>query len=76
MNDYYVYALFRENGDPFYVGMGRGDRWLHHEKHCHRRNTHKDNIIKKIKATGAAVAKEASYISTAPSSVLAQILGL
>lgn len=42
---YYVYVLFRENGVPFYVGMGKGDRWLSHEKRAVLRQTHKDRVI-------------------------------
>lgn len=42
---YYVYVLFRENGVPFYVGMGKGDRWLAHEKRAVFRQTHKDRVI-------------------------------
>lgn len=27
---YYIYVLFRENGAPFYIGKGRGSRWIDH----------------------------------------------
>lgn len=43
--DYYVYVLFREFGQPFYVGMGRGDRIDQHEKRCRRLSTHRDHLI-------------------------------
>lgn len=50
MNDYYVYMLYRiDTGIPFYVGKGRGDRWVLHERGKVRGNPYKDNIIKKMK---------------------------
>lgn len=48
-NKHYVYILYREDGiTPFYVGMGKGHRWLVHERNAYRGdsgNPHKDNII-------------------------------
>jgi hypothetical protein len=29
--DYYVYVVFRPNGEPCYVGKGRRTRWKHHQ---------------------------------------------
>jgi NUMOD3 motif len=35
-SDYYIYALFRETGEPFYIGKGRKRRWDMHEWHARR----------------------------------------
>lgn len=51
--DYYVYALFRETGEPFYVGMGRRHRWLVHETRARRgESTYKARVIRKMLAGG------------------------
>jgi len=34
MSEYYVYVYFRLNGEPCYIGKGKEDRWLVHEKRC------------------------------------------
>lgn len=31
-SDYYVYCLFRRDGQPYYVGKGRAGRWTRHSK--------------------------------------------
>lgn len=51
--DYYVYVLYREDGiTPFYVGKGRGNRWLVHEREAARRTSRKDRIIQKMLTGG------------------------
>lgn len=53
-NDFYVYALFRETGQPFYIGKGRGKRWRMHEQEADSRvhNPHKSAIIRNMLAGG------------------------
>lgn len=55
---YYVYILYREDGvTPFYVGMGKGNRWLDHERGCHREKSHKAHIIRQILTRGGTLIK-------------------
>lgn len=53
--DFYVYMLLRPGSCvPFYVGKGRARR-MHSHMHDERGNSHKANIIRKIKAAGGRV---------------------
>lgn len=55
--DYYCYVLFRADGSPFYVGKGRKNRWLVHEKEAKRGRSYKDNIICEMIDAGQEVPK-------------------
>jgi hypothetical protein len=52
---FYVYVLCRPTGEPFYVGMGTGDRILVHEKNARHQRSYKSSIIKSIWASGHQV---------------------
>lgn len=58
MGNHYVYALFREDGvTPFYIGIGKGQRWLCHEKNVVPGKSHKDNLIVRMLSLGLNIGK-------------------
>lgn len=57
-HDFYVYALFRENGLPFYVGKGFRERWSVHESQARKgRIGHRFSIIRGMQAHGIEIPK-------------------
>lgn len=53
--DYYVYVLFRETGEPFYVGKGAGPRIKLTTRLRNGRNPWKNHIIARMLLLGMAV---------------------
>lgn len=58
--DFYVYILCRENGEPFYVGKGRRDRWEQHEKPYlpRAKNIRKERLCAKLMRTLGFIPKK------------------
>lgn len=57
-NGFYVCILFRENGTPFYVGKGRGTRWMWHERSARTGGiSHKDRLIRGVLERRETIAK-------------------
>ena len=55
---HYTYALFRENGVPFYIGKGRGRRWADHEMAARRgERGYKNAIIRDMQARGVKLVR-------------------
>jgi hypothetical protein len=54
---FYVYVLFRPNGQPFYVGKGIGRRVFNHETEAKNTSirTHKLNVIRAITRQGGQI---------------------
>ena len=48
MRKHYVYVLFRETGEPFYVGMGQGDRIDHHLHRRAKGQSYRENIARAV----------------------------
>jgi hypothetical protein len=55
---FYVYVLFHETGEPFYVGKGTNGRWLRHEFDARNgAKGHRFSIIRAMQARGLEIPK-------------------
>lgn len=57
--EFYVYVLFRPwDGSPFYVGKGKAERWLDHErKSTKHTNKHLAFVVEKARRLGLEIPK-------------------
>jgi hypothetical protein len=53
----YIYILFDLTGCPFYVGQGRGNRWLDHERYCVPGHSKKDDLVHSVMTVMGEVPK-------------------
>lgn len=77
ISDYYVYALVRPDGRPFYVGKGIGPRVFQHENEArhpndYRSNTHKLNVIRSIWRASAQVGYAILAVSSDEADIYSQ----